>query len=51
MHVQYVEIDDFQCKTLKTYFGRKFITISDHLICLKHVCRDAEHHEGFELIF
>jgi len=24
-----------------TYFGRKLITLSVHLICLQHVCRDA----------
>jgi len=41
-----MEIGDFRREALSTQFGRKFITLSVHLICLQHVDRDAARRAG-----
>jgi len=37
---------DFRREALSTQLGRKFITLSVHLICLQHVRRDAARRVG-----
>ena len=39
MPVPQLQIGDFRRETLPTSFGRKFITLSVHFICLQHVRR------------
>jgi len=39
-----LQIGDIRREALSAYFGRKFITLSVHLICLQHVRRDAACH-------
>jgi len=47
MQVHVAEIGNFRREALSTYFGRKFITLSVHLVCLQHVRRDAARGAGF----
>ena len=41
MQVRQLKIGDFWREALSTWLGRKLITLSIHLICLQHFCRDA----------
>jgi len=41
MQVRYLKIGDFRREALSTKLGRKFITLSIHVICSQHVRRDA----------
>jgi len=48
MQARQLQINDFQCEGVVN-FGRKFITLSVHLICLQHVRRDAACHMGLSV--
>ena len=46
MQVRQLKTGNFRREALSTQLGRKFITVSVHVICLQHVRRDAARREG-----
>ena len=47
MEVRQLKIGDFRREVLSTQLGRKFITVSVHLMCLQHVHCDTACRTGF----
>jgi len=46
MHMWWLQIGYFRREALSTLFGRKFITLSVHVICLQHIRPDEARRAG-----
>jgi len=46
MQVRQLQVGGIRREALSTWFGRRFITLGVHLICLQHVRRDAARRAG-----